>query len=491
MNIPLIHERSIAGRRGYQYPAPGVPKTVPLPAHLRRKEPPVLPELSELEVVRHYTQLSGRTFGVDHGMYPLGSCTMKYNPKMHNQAASLRGFTGIHPLQESTQVQGALALLYELTEALAEITGMAWGSLQPLAGAHGEYTGLKIIRAYHLHNGDEKRTKVIVPVSAHGTNGASAALNGFSVVEVSTDARGLVDVEALKACVDDTVAAIMLTNPNTLGFFEQNIVEIARTVHDCGALLYYDGANLNAIMGQVRPGDMGFDVVHLNLHKTFSTPHGGGGPGSGPVLVHERLRPFLPNPDIIREGDQYCFSWAHESSIGKVSGFWGNFLVLVRAYAYIRTMGSEGLSEASRHAVLNANYCLSRLNTVFEHPYGSPCMHEFVLSLQSFKDSCGTGAFDFAKALLDRGYHPPTMYFPLVVREALMIEPTETESLQQLDAFIDVMLDLAQLATSDPKQLHDAPMHAPVGRVDEVLAAKKPVVCWKPCRDTADPPSDI
>ncbi len=480
MSIPLIFELSRPNRRGYRYPASDVPRSQHLPEFLSRSIPPVLPEVSELQVVRHFSHLAKITYGVDHGLYPLGSCTMKYNPKMHNQVARLSGFTQLHPLQDANTVQGALGLMYHLLEALSSITGMAWGTLQPAAGAHGEYTGLKIIKSYHAQRNDMKRTKVIVPVSAHGTNPASAALNGFSVVEVPTDSRGMVDVHVLENYLDDTVAAIMLTNPNTLGFFEQDILAIAKRVHESGALLYYDGANLNAIMAQVRPGDMGFDVVHLNLHKTFSTPHGGGGPGAGPVLVTETLRPLLPNPDIVYDGTHYVLNWDRPSSIGKVSGFWGNFLVLVRAYAYIRTMGAEGLKSVSQHAVLNANYCLSRLRSVFNHPYGSRCMHEFVLSLQNFKDLYGVGALDFSKVLLDRGYHPPTMYFPTIVHEALMIEPTETESLEDLDEFISALIEIAQLAAENPQALLEAPVTTTVRRLDEVKAAKTPVVCWKP-----------
>lgn len=479
MSEPLVFELSQEGRRGFAYPASDVPAGDTLPAHLSREVPPELPELSELSVVRHYSRLSKMSFGVDHGLYPLGSCTMKYNPKMHNRAVSLEGFNAIHPLQDSDTVQGALAVLYGLTKTLCGITGMDWGTMQPLAGAHGEYVGLKIIRAYHLSREDECRTKVIVPVSAHGTNPASAALNGFSIVEVPADERGLVDLAALDELLDETVAAIMLTNPNTLGLFEQDIVRIAKMVHRCGGLLYYDGANMNAIMGMVRPGDMGFDVVHLNLHKTFSTPHGGGGPGAGPVLVSTRLRPFLPRPDIVSSETGYRWEWEEGLSIGKVSGFWGNFLVLVRAYAYILTMGHDGLREASRHAVLNANYLIARLSGVFNVPFGTRCMHEFVICAQQFKEDHGIGALDFAKALLDHSIHPPTMYFPMIVHEALMVEPTETEAPEDLDAFADVMLKLASMARTDPARLSDAPMTTVVRRLDEVRAAKSPLLRWR------------
>lgn len=472
MTEPLVFERSCPGRIGYSYPASDVPEAGELPVSLRRKIRPNLPELSELDVVRHFSRLSRITYGVDFGVYPLGSCTMKYNPKMLEHIASLEGFTDIHPLQDPATVQGALALLYDLIRTLCAVTGMAWGTLQPSAGAHGEYTGLKIIRAHHEANGDRNRSKVIIPVSAHGTNPASAAMNGYAIAEVPTDSRGLVDMVVLENLLDDSIAAVMLTNPNTLGLFERDIERISRLVHEAGALLYYDGANMNAIMGMVRPGDMGFDVVHLNLHKTFSTPHGGGGPGAGPVLVTEKLRPFLPKPDISCRNGEYFFDWGSESSIGKVSGFWGNFLVLVRAYAYVLRMGGEGLREASRHAVLNANYLLSRLKGRFEHPYGGLCMHEFVLSLQDYKEKTGSGALDFSKALLDRGYHPPTMYFPLIVHEALMFEPTETESREDLDALADTFIELADLALTDSDILKRAPQTTAVGRLDEVRAAK-------------------
>lgn len=480
MSGSLLFEKSQQCRRGYTYPRSEVPPAPQLPKKLCRQSSPRLPELSELDVVRHFSNLAKITYGVDFGPYPLGSCTMKYNPKLHNLVARMEGFSALHPLQDPDSVQGALSLLFHLLKMLATVTGMEWGTLQPAAGAHGEYTGLKIIRAYHLAKGNGKRTKVLIPATAHGTNPASASLNGFDVVEIPTDKRGLVDIAALEDLLDDTVAAIMLTNPNTLGFFERDIGRIASMVHDCGGLLYYDGANMNAILGMARPGDMGFDVVHLNLHKTFSTPHGGGGPGSGPVLVNALLRPFLPKPDIIRTGKGYDFDWDGENSIGKVSGFWGNFLVLVRAYAYLISMGCDGLESAAQHAVLNANYCLERLKKEFVHPFGSRCMHEFVLSLQDFKDLYGVGALDFSKALLDKGYHPPTMYFPLLVHEALMIEPTETESLQDLDALVDTLLDLAEVAKSNPALLKDAPVSTVVRRVDEVKAAKNPKLRWRP-----------
>ena len=405
---------------------------------------------------------------------------MKYNPKLHNYVASLEGFASLHPLQDEESVQGALEVIYKTTEDLSAITGMDWGSLQPLAGAHGEYVGLKIIRAYHASRGEDHRYKVIVPISAHGTNPATASMIGYSIVEVATNEKGLVDIEALKELLDEDVAAIMLTNPNTLGLFEEDIAEIAELVHGCGGLLYYDGANLNAVLGISRPGDMGFDVVHLNLHKTFATPHGGGGPGSGPVLVKEILKPFLPKPDVVKTADGYRWEWERELSIGRVSGFWGNFLVYLKAYAYILTMGREGLREVGKHAVLNANYMLSRLSDHFKVPYQKRCMHEFVISIQDFKERYGVSALDFAKALQDYGYHPPTVYFPLIVSEALMFEPTETESKETLDGIIEALLELGELAKTDGDRLKEAPLTRSIKRIDEARAAKNPILRWKP-----------
>ncbi len=405
---------------------------------------------------------------------------MKYNPKLHNYVASLEGFASLHPLQDEESVQGALEVIYKTTEDLSAITGMDWGSLQPLAGAHGEYVGLKIIRAYHASRGEDHRYKVIVPISAHGTNPATASMIGYSIVEVATNEKGLVDIEALKELLDEDVAAIMLTNPNTLGLFEEDIGEIAELVHGCGGLLYYDGANLNAVLGISRPGDMGFDVVHLNLHKTFATPHGGGGPGSGPVLVKEILKPFLPKPDVVKTADGYRWEWERELSIGRVSGFWGNFLVYLKAYAYILTMGREGLRGVGKHAVLNANYMLSRLSDHFKVPYQKRCMHEFVISIQDFKERYGVSALDFAKALQDYGYHPPTVYFPLIVSEALMFEPTETESKETLDGIIEALLELGELAKTDGDRLKEAPLTRSIKRIDEARAAKNPILRWKP-----------
>jgi len=487
MSVPTIFDISKEGRGSFRLPRLDVPAPncslcdatygLELSPSLRRENPAILPQVSELDVVRHYTKLSTMAFGVDNGFYPLGSCTMKYNPKVNEQIASLEGFTNIHPLQDVSTVQGSLEVMHELLKQLCVITGMDWGTLQPCAGAHGEYTGLKIIRNYFLKKGDLARTKILVPESAHGTNPASAAVNGFEIVQVLADKRGLVDLDDLKSKLGPDIAGIMLTNPSTLGLFEQDILQIASLVHKAGGLLYYDGANLNAILGKARPGDMGFDVVHLNLHKTFSTPHGGGGPGSGPVMVKKELSSFLPQPNItVSSNGEYSFSWESCKSIGKVSTFWGNFLVFLKAYAFILSMSGEGLRECGENAVLNANYILARLKDVYEIPYGTRCMHEFVMSLSRLKEETGVTAIDIAKGLLDCGYHPPTMYFPMIVHEALMIEPTESESKETLDAFCDAMIKLHDLACNDAQKLHDAPQKTVIGRVDEVMAAKNPVV---------------
>lgn len=479
MSESLLIDISKLGRKAYCFPVLDLPRgfeqALPeIPQELLRQKPARLPEVSELDVVRHFTRLSNQAYGVDNGSYPLGSCTMKYNPKLSEQIAKLEEFTSIHPLQDISTVQGCLSVMYNLLEDLSSITGMRWGSLQPCAGAHGEYTGLKMIRSYFLKRGDVDRNKVLVPVSAHGTNPASAVINGFEVVTVASDSEGLVDMDDLRSKLDSSVAALMLTNPNTLGLFEKNILQISSLVHEQGALLYYDGANLNAIMGMATPGDMGFDVIHLNLHKTFSTPHGGGGPGSGPVMVNEKLVPFLPKPDIELTDSGYVYNWELPDSIGKVSMFWGNFLVLVRAYVYILRMGSEGIRAASMHAVLNANYLKSRLKDSFEIPYAKGCMHEFVVSCDNLKKRYGITAQDIAKGLIDCGYHPPTMYFPSLVGEALMFEPTESESVETLDDFADTLIALLERAKADPAYLKGCPYTTPVGRLDEVKAVKEP-----------------
>ena len=476
---PLLFELGKPGRKAIDLPACDVPLADNLlPAKYLRTAKAALPEISQLELMRHYTQLSNRNFGVDTGFYPLGSCTMKYNPKVNEDVARYPGLALLHPLQSEDTVQGAMEVLFKMEESLAEIAGMAGVTLQPVAGAHGELTGLKLIRAYHRDRGDLARTKVIVPDSAHGTNPASAAMCGMDAVEIKSEEDGSIDLEALKAAVGPDTAALMLTNPSTLGLFESKIEAIAKIVHDAGGLLYYDGANSNAIMGLVRPGDMGFDVVHLNLHKTFATPHGGGGPGSGPIGVKERLLPFLPDPHVEKQGDKYV--WAKSAkSIGKVHSFHGNFGVIVRAYAYILTMGAAGLRQTSEDAVLNANYCKKMLSEAFDSPFDRFCMHECVLTSKKQQEH-GIHTLDIAKRLLDYGYHPPTIYFPLIVEEALMIEPTESESKETLDGFIDAMKKIAQEAAENPEIVHTAPHNTIVSRLDETLAARKPVVRWEP-----------
>lgn len=473
----LIFEISKPGRVAYQLPECDVPETT-LPAELLREEPAELPEVSELDLIRHYTELSQRNYGVDQGFYPLGSCTMKYNPKINEDAARLPGFTSIHPYQPVESVQGALQLLYELQQDLAAITGMDQISLQPAAGAQGEWTGLMMIRAYHESRGDYQRKKVIVPDSAHGTNPASATVAGLETITIPSNEKGHVDVAELKKVLGEDTAALMLTNPNTLGLFEVEIEEIARLVHQVGGLLYYDGANANAILGKARPGDMGFDVVHLNLHKTFTTPHGGGGPGAGPVGVKEALIPFLPSPIVKRQADQTYQLVEPAESIGRVKGFYGNFLILVRAYTYIRTMGPDGLRQVSEDAVLHANYVRKRLEPYYDQPFPSICKHEFVLSGKRQKKQ-GVRTLDIAKRLLDFGIHPPTIYFPLIVEECMMIEPTETESKETLDHFIDVMIEIAKEAAEKPEIVQDAPHQTLVKRLDEVRAARKPILRWQ------------
>jgi glycine dehydrogenase subunit 2 len=490
--FPLVFELSRPGRTGYRLPPLEVPERPPaelLPPHLLRGEPPQLPELSEVDVVRHYTNLSRRNYGVDLGFYPLGSCTMKYNPKVNEAVAAFEGFQRLHPLQPEATAQGTLRLMFELLEALSEITGMRWGTLQPFAGAHGEFTGMKLFKAYFASRGEPGRTRILVPDSAHGTNPASAHLAGFEVVEVRSDRRGLVSVDSIREHLDDQLAGIMMTNPNTLGLFERDILQIAQAVHEAGGLLYYDGANLNAIVGKVRPGDMGFDVVHLNLHKTFSTPHGGGGPGAGPVLVGETLRPFLPLPDVVRGPGGYALDYERPQSIGRLAGFYGNVAVMVRAYAYLLSMGADGLARAAELAVLNANYLKERLKGLYHLPYDSLCKHEFVLTARPMKESNGVSALDVAKRLLDFGVHPPTVYFPLIVSEALMIEPTETESRETLDRFVELMARIAEEARVNPEVLHQAPSTTPVGRIDEVLAARNPVLRWRPAETAGRPGS--
>ena len=476
----LIFDLSKAGRQGYSLPSNKWNTSVSeLPAGLLRAEAPALPEVSELDVVRHYTNLSQMNFGVDSGFYPLGSCTMKYNPKINEEIAAMPAFAGLHPLQPAGTVQGVLRLYKELSHALSEITGMAEFTLDPFAGAHGELTGLMVIRQYHMSRGDLKRTKVIVPDSAHGTNPASAAVCGLEIVQVKSKENGLVDVEDLKPLLDDTIAGIMMTNPNTLGLFEKDIKEIAALVHDCGGLLYYDGANMNPLIGMVRPGDMGFDVLHLNLHKSFSTPHGGGGPGSGPVGVAAHLAQHLPVPKVVEDEDGLLHILGDDPmACGQISGFMGNFGVLLRAYTYILMLGKQNVKMVGPLAVLGANYIKESLKDCYKLPIESVCKHEFVFDGLLDK-STGVTTLDIAKRLLDYGFHAPTIYFPLLFHQAIMIEPTETESKETLDGFIEIMRHIAQEAASDPDSLKTAPHTTPVRRLDETTAARQPVLRYK------------
>ena len=441
----LIFEKSKTGRKGYTLPENDVDMAFSnaIPDKFLRKSELPLPEISENEVARHFYRLSHLNYSIEQGLYPLGSCTMKYNPKVNEKTSSLPGFSSLHPCSEERNAQGALQVMYELGECLKEISGLDGVSLQPAAGSHGEFTGIMLFRAYHLDRNDLKRTKILIPDSAHGTNPASAAIAGFQIVSVKSNSHGRIDIEDLKSKCNDEVAGFMITNPNTLGLFENEIVEIEKLIHGCGGLMYMDGANLNALLGVVRPGDMKFDCIHINLHKTFSTPHGGGGPGAGPVCVSERLIPFLPVPQIVKEGDTFKLIMENPKSIGKVHSFFGNFGVLVRAYTYIRMHGSEGIPEISRDAIINANYLLSKLKNDFELPYDEYCLHEFVLSGDRQKE-IGVTTKDMAKRLLDYGYHAPTIYFPLIVHEAMLIEPTESESKESLEAFADTMLKIAK-----------------------------------------------
>ena len=474
--MQLLFERSKPGRRLSLIAECDVPAVDFGDA--TRAQAPRLPQISEVDLGRHYTELAKQTHGVNDGFYPLGSCTMKYNPRINEELSQLPGFTGIHPLQPAESAQGCLEVIARTGEMLAEITGMDEMTLQPAAGAHGEFTGLQLIRAYHLDRGDAKRTKIIVPDSAHGTNPASAVMVGFDVVAVPSNAQGGVDLEALKAAVGEDTAGLMLTNPNTVGLFDPNILEITRIIHEAGGLCYYDGANLNAVMGHARPGDMGFDCVHVNLHKTFSTPHGGGGPGSGPVGCKDFLAKFLPGP-LVKKGEEGYEFFTPEASMGRVRSFYGNFLVVVRALAYILTLGKEGIPEASANAVLNANYLLHRLCDEFSIPYGDSCMHEFVIDVEPLKHETGASAMDVAKRMLDFGVHPPTMYFPLIVHEALMVEPTETESPETLDAFVEILHGIYDEAQTDGELLHQAPFTRFIGRPDEVTAARKPLLRYQ------------
>lgn len=474
----LLLEMSKPGRCGYTLPKLDVPEVSLdelIPRSYLRETEPGLPQVTEPEVVRYFTQLSRKNHGVDVGFYPLGSCTMKYNPRVHEDIAALPGFSRIHPRQPESTVQGALQLMYELDQCLAEIAGLAKSSLLPAAGAHGELAGLLIIKAYHKFNGEaDQRREIIIPDSAHGTNPASAQMAGFTVKEVPSDQRGGVDVAALREMVGPQTAGLMLTNPNTLGLFDENLEEIAAIIHDAGGLLYYDGANANAILGITRPGDTGFDIVHFNLHKTFSTPHGGGGPGAGPIVVSEKLVDFLPSPIVEYSDGRYHFA-TPKHSIGPIKAFYGNFGVLVKAYSYIRRLGAEGLKSVSENAVLNANYVMNQLKDDYYLPYDRTCMHEFVLSGKRQKE-LGVSTLDIAKRLLDYGVHAPTIYFPLIVEEAIMVEPTETESKATLDVFIQTMKTIAEEARRNPEQLKSAPTLTPVKRLDETKAARQPIL---------------
>jgi len=496
-----IFERSSPGRRAFVAPeadVPEVPVEELLPASQLRERPAELPEISEPELVRHYVTLSSKNFHLDEGFYPLGSCTMKHNPKLHERVAALPGHARLHPLQDPEYAQGALELMWRLQGALSEIAGLPHVSLQPSAGSHGELAGLLLTRAYHEDRG-ERKTKVLTPDTAHGTNPATVTMAGYEVVKVGTAEDGGVDLDDLRSKATDEVACLMLTNPNTLGLFDRNIEEIAGIVHDAGATLYYDGANLNAIMGVARPGDMGFDIVHYNLHKTFTQPHGGGGPGAGPIAVSDRIEPFLPAPQVLRRGGdngagRFVLDHDRPKSIGKLRGFQGNFGVFVRSYAYIRSLGADGLKDASHVAVLNANYLKARLaeEGIAEYlpiAFDRTCMHEFVLSGRGAKEKLGIRTLDIAKRMLDHGVHPPTVYFPLLVDEALMIEPTETETRERLDQFADIVRAILEEAASDPEIARNAPYTTPVRRLDEAGAAKRPVVRWHP-GDAGAPAND-
>lgn len=468
----LLFEKSVPGRACTLLPDCDVPNAA-LPEQFARKQPLHLPELSETDISRHYTELSKRVHGVNDGFYPLGSCTMKYNPALNEEIAALPGFTGIHPLQPEYTAQGCMEVLAEAERILCAVTGMEAMTFQPAAGAHGEFTGLLLIKAYHRSRGDLQRTKILVPDSAHGTNPASATMTGFEVVNVPSSPDGCVDLDALRKAAGPDTAGLMLTNPNTLGLFDKNILEITRIVHEAGGLNYYDGANLNAVMGVARPGDMGFDVVHLNLHKTFSTPHGGGGPGSGAVGVKDLLVPFLPNRHVVEKDGRYTFEDA-EQTIGSVKAFYGNFLVVVRALCYMKMLGGDGMRDAAQTAVLNANYLKKLLEPYCDAATPGLCMHEFVLTMEHLKKETGVSAMDVAKSMLDYGMHPPTMYFPLIVPEALMFEPTETESKETLDWAAQTIAEILERAHTDPESLHAAPTRTPIRRPDEVRAARTP-----------------
>ena len=477
--MQLIFDKGTPGRRGSSLPRLDVPKTSNIPKSLKRKSPAMMPEVSELDAVRHFSLLSLKNFGVDTHFYPLGSCTMKYNPKFHEKVATLSGFSSLHPLLPQLRnggslTQGALEVIYETEQRLSSILGFEQCTMQPLAGAHGELTGVMLIAAYHKANGDNDRKVMLIPDSAHGTNPASAAVGGFKTKEIPTDSDGNTDVEALKEVLGPDVAGIMLTCPSTLGLYDIKTREVCQLVHDAGGLTYCDGANLNAILGRVRPGDLGFDVMHVNLHKTFSTPHGGGGPGSGPVGVAKKLVPYLPVSRVAKRNDgSYTLEYHHKDSIGYIAPFYGNFAIILRTYAYLLTLGREGLIRVSENAILSANYIRVKLKPYYDEQYNRTCMHECIFSATRHLDN-HVSALDIAKALVDRGIHPPTIYFPLIIKEAMMIEPTETESKETIDNFIEAMIEIAELSKSSPEKIIECPLTTPVGRLDETLAARNP-----------------
>jgi glycine dehydrogenase subunit 2 len=478
--IPLIFEKSRSGRKGFSLPALVIPRSEIsdlIPSYFIRKSEIGLPEVSENEISRHFVKLSHLNYSIEEGVYPLGSCTMKYNPKVNEKTAAMQGFAELHPQTDEKNAQGALQLMYELGECLKEIAGLPGVSLQPSAGSQGELTGIMLIRAYHLDRNDTKRTKILIPDSAHGTNPASAAIAGFQIVSIDSNSEGKVDIEDMAKKVGDDVAGFMLTNPNTLGLFENQILEIEKLIHGCGGLMYMDGANLNALLGIVRPGDMKFDCVHINLHKTFSTPHGGGGPGAGPVCVNEKLIPYLPIPQIVKDGDYYKLVEDNPKSIGKLHTFFGNFGVFVRAYTYIRMNGADGLYDISKNAIINANYLKHLLADEYEFPYNENCMHEFVMSGDKQK-KLGVSTKDIAKRLLDYGYHAPTIYFPLIVHEAMLVETTETETKESIDSFAEALLKISEEVKSTPDIVLNAPASTPVKRLDDALAARNLNISW-------------
>lgn len=476
----LIFEKSMPGRKGHFIPKNDVPTSnmdIELPQKFRRRSALEFPEVSENEIARHFVRLSHYNYSIDQGLYPLGSCTMKYNPKVNEKTASIDGFANLHPCSDEKYAQGALKLMFELGDALKEITGLQGVTLQPAAGSQGELTGILMFRAYHLDRGDTKRKKILIPDSAHGTNPASASIGGFEIVNIKSNSDGRVNVEDLEKNCGDDVAGFMLTNPNTVGLFEKNIIQIEKLIHGCGGLMYMDGANLNALLGIVRPGDMKFDCVHINLHKTFSTPHGGGGPGAGPVCVSEKLVPYLPVPQVMLKDGKYFLDEDNPKSIGKVHSFFGNFGVLVRAYTYIRMHGSKGLYEVSKNAIINANYLFHLLKSDFDVPYNEYCMHEFILSGDKQKQD-GASTKDLAKRLLDYGFHAPTIYFPLIVHEAMLIEPTETETKNNLESFAAAMIKISKEIKENPEFVKNSPYNTPVKRVDDALAARQLDISW-------------